>query len=180
MANPLRVAGIRTLFLPDESLQDLYDDIIGLGRLSGHKREAQTLVASLKARTNVLHASEHFKRRPSVFFVEQGLPIWTVGPQSYISTLIGLAGGRNAVQSLSQAYAQYNPEALIALQPDAIVATGDAHIETLLGREPWRSLKAVQQHHVFILRDSEILTRPGPRYNEGLAWLIERLRPIAK
>jgi iron complex transport system substrate-binding protein len=103
-----------------------------------------------------------------------------VGPQSYISTLIGLAGGRNAVQNLPQAYAQYNPEALIALQPDAIVATGDAHIEALLGREPWRSLNAVRQHHVFILHDSEILTRPGPRYNEGLEWLIERLRPIAK
>jgi hypothetical protein len=30
------------------------------------------------------------------------------------------------------------------------------------------------------LNDAGILARPGPRYNEGLAWLIERLRPIAK
>jgi iron complex transport system substrate-binding protein len=132
------------------------------------------------ARTNALRASEHFKRRPSVFFVEQAVPIWTTGPQSYISTLIELAGGRNAVKSLPQAYAQYNPEALIALQPDAIVATDDAHLEMLLDREPWRSLKAVRQRHVFILHDAGILARPGPRYNEGLAWLIERLRPIAK
>jgi ABC-type Fe3+-hydroxamate transport system substrate-binding protein len=66
------------------------------------------------------------------------------------------------------------------LQPDAIVATDDAHVELLLDRQPWRSLRAVRERHVFILNDPGILARPGPRYNEGLAWLIERLRPIAK
>jgi iron complex transport system substrate-binding protein len=180
MTNPLRVAGISTIFLPDDSLDDLYDDIMGLGRLSGHENQAKTLIASLKARTDSLRASEHFKRRPSVFFVEQALPIWTVGPQSYVSTLIGMAGGQNAVQSLPQAYAQFSPEALVRLQPNAIVATDDAHLETVIQREPWRSLRAVREGRVFILRDAAILTRPGPRYNEGLAWLIERLRSIAK
>ncbi len=180
MTNALRVAGIPTIFLPDESFEDLFRDIMGLGRLSGHERQAKAVITSLRARTVELRRRENFKRRPSVFFVEQALPIWTVGPQSYISTLIDLAGGRNAVQSLPQAYAQYNPEALVRLQPDAIVATEDAHLELLLDREPWRSLHAVREGHVFILRDSAILARPGPRYNEGLAWLIERLRPIAK
>jgi iron complex transport system substrate-binding protein len=180
MSEPLRRAGISTVFFSDDSFSDLFDNLHELGRLSGHEREAQALVASLRARTNSLRASEHFKRRPTVFFVEQALPIWTVGPQSYISALIDIAGGRNAVQSLPRAYAQYSPEALVRLQPDAIVATDDAHLEVFLDREPWRSLRAVRAGNVFILRDSGILTRPGPRYNEGIAWLIERLRPIAK
>jgi iron complex transport system substrate-binding protein len=180
LTEPLRRAGVATVFYKDDSFGDLFADVEQLGRLSGHEREAKALIASLQTRTKSLQASEHFKRRPTVFFVEQGLPIWTVGPQSYISTLIEMAGGRNAVQSLPQPYAQYSPEALVRLQPDAIVATDDAHVDALLDREPWRSLRAVRDHHVFVLRDSGILVRPGPRYNEGLAWLIERLRPIAK
>ena len=180
LTEPLRRAGITTALYRDDSFADLFANLQQLGSISGHKHEAKVLVASLQSRTNALRSAEHFKRRPSVFFVEQGLPIWTVGPQSYISTLIGLSGGRNAVQQLPQAYAQYSPEALLRLQPDAIVAPDDVHLELLLDREPWRSLRAVREHHVFILHDPAILERPGPRYNEGLAWLIERLRPIAK
>jgi iron complex transport system substrate-binding protein len=179
MTRSLSAAGIPVAFLPDDSLDNLFEAIVGLGRISGRTAEAKQLVASLQLKTQSLQRSEHFKRRPSVFFVEQGAPIWTVGPQSYIAALIDIAGGRNAVRSLPQAYAQYSPEALVRLQPDAIVATDDAHLDALLDREPWRSLRAVREHRVFILSDSDILVRPGPRYNEGLAWLIERLRPLA-
>ena len=179
MTASLRRAGIRTVLLKDDSLADLYGDISQLGSLSGRSSQAASLIASLKARTAQLQASEHFKRRPTVFFVEQAQPVWTVGPQSYIATLIDLAGGRNAVPSLPQAYAQYSPEALLRLQPDAIVATADAHLNAVIAREPWRSLHAVREGNVFILTDADILVRPGPRYNEGLAWLIAHLRPIA-
>ncbi len=179
MTQPLRRAGIRTALFKDDSYRDLFDDIAALGALSGHTARAKTLAASLRKRTAELRASEHFKRRPSVFFVIQALPIWTVGPQSYITTLMQFAGARNAVGSLPQAYAQYSPEALVRLQPDVIVATKEARLENLLAREPWRSLRAVREHHVFVLTDDSIVVRPGPRYNEGLQWLIERFRPVA-
>jgi iron complex transport system substrate-binding protein len=179
MTNGVRRAGIPTAFYKDDSLEDLYACIAGLGQLSGRQTQASSLLASLKARTASLSASARFTHRPSVFFVEQALPIWTVGPQSYISRLIELAGGRNAVQSLPQAYAQFSPETLVRLQPEAIVATRDAHLDAVLHREPWSSLNAVRDGHVFVLTDPDILVRPGPRYNEGIQWLIARLRPIA-
>ena len=179
LARPLQRAGIPTLFLKDDSYGDLFADIAQLGKVSGHERQARRLGASLRARTQHLLAGEHFKRAPSVFFVEQALPLWTVGPQSYIATLIRLAGGRLATAQLPQAYAQYSTEALARLDPDVIVASGDAHLDTVLAREPWRSLRAVREHHVFILQNAALLVRPGPRYNEGLSWLIERLRPLA-
>ena len=30
----------------------------------------------------------------------------------------------------------------------------------------------MKEHHVYTLPDAAILERPGPRYNDGLAWLI--------
>lgn len=180
MTEPLRRANIRAAFLKDDSYQDLFDDIAALGKLTGRTAQARELAASLRKRTDDLHASEHFRRHPSVFVVLQAQPIWTVGPQSYISTLIELAGGRNAVQSLPQAYAEYSAEALVRLQPDAIVSTGTTTLRDALGREPWRSLRAVRERRVYILENDAILARPGPRYNEGVAWLIARLRPLAQ
>lgn len=179
LAAPLRRAGIPVTFLADDSYESIFADIRTLGELAGKTQNAQRLIARLQTETARLRASERFKRRPRVFFVEQAQPIWTVGPQSYISTLIELAGGTNAVRSLPSAYAQYSPEALLALQPDLIVAGGDARLETMLTREPWRSLRAVRAGRVYVLNDSALLVRPGPRYNEGLSWLIQRLRPSA-
>ena len=46
-----------------------------------------------------------------------------------------------------------------------------------LAAQPWRSLRAVQAGRVYVLADADILERPGPRYNDGLAWLIARLHP---
>jgi iron complex transport system substrate-binding protein len=167
------------VFLPDDTYGDIFANIQKLGELSGHAGEAQRLVASLRERTQSLQRGERFVRRPRVFIVLQAQPIWTVGPQSYISTLLQLAGARNAVTDLPRPYAQYSAEALLRLQPDAIVAGGDTRLEWLLSREPWRSLRAVRAHRVFILNDPGMLETPGPNYNEGLSWLIEHLRPLA-
>jgi iron complex transport system substrate-binding protein len=175
----LRSAGVRTAFFSDDSYSDLFADIAGLGSLSGHAAESRALIASLRRRTAELQSGERFRRRPSVFFVAQALPLWTIGPRSYIATLVDLAGGRIATQVLRVPYAQYSTEALIKLDPDAIVATSDAHLEAVLDRMPWRALRAVREHRVFILQNGALLVRPGPRYNEGLSWLIERLRPVA-
>ncbi len=177
---PLKRAGLSVALLPDDSYADLFDDIAKLGTLSGHGAQAQELIAKLRAETQRLQDSEHFARRPSVFVVLQTTPIWTVGPGSYIATLITLAGGRDAVTALPQAYAQYSAEALLRLQPDALLASRDAQLEQNVDREPWHSLRAVGAKHLLIAPDSNVLYRPGPRYNQALSWLIERLRPIAR
>ncbi len=176
----LQRAGLKISLLRDDSYADLFDDINRLGSLSGHVSESRLLIASLRAKTQKLQASEHFARRPTVFVVLQTNPIWTVGPHSYISSLISLAGGRNAVAALPQSYAQFSGEALLRLQPDALLAARDAQLVQSLGREPWRSLEAVGARRVLIAPDPDLLYRPGPRYNQALSWLIERLRPIAR
>ncbi len=176
LTEPVRRAGIPVRFFPDDTYAEIFSDIVGLGRLSGRSAQASRLVADLQARTGALRRAEHFRRRLSVFVVVQAQPIWTVGPHSYIAQLIALAGGSNAVQSLPRPYAQYSAEALVRLQPDVVIAPSDSGLRLALDREPWRSLRAVETKRVYFPADDSILVRPGPRYNEGLQWLIERLQ----
>lgn len=177
---PLRTAGVRVELLDDDSYADIFSDLRALGRLTGHAAAAERLASSLRARTARLIAARRFKRTPTVFVVLGTGPIYTVGPGSYISTLVGLAGGRNAVTALPGAYGQYSAEALLRLQPDAIVTDPSVGLRAVLDREPWRSLRAVRLGHVFELPDASLLERPGPRYNAGLQWLIARLTPLAR
>lgn len=183
LLEPLRHAGINVQLLADDSYDDIFTDLRTLGGLSGRSSAAQDEIAKLQAQTGQLQLlAQTFHRRPSVFVALGTGPIWTAGPSSYIGHLIVLAGGSDAAH-LPQPWGQYSEEALLRSQPDAIVNANEVHLSTVLDREPWRSLRAVREGHVFTITDSSIanaLYRPGPRYNEGLRWLIERLKPLAQ
>jgi ABC-type Fe3+-hydroxamate transport system substrate-binding protein len=63
-------------------------------------------------------------------------------------------------------------------QPDLLVADAATNLGAVLDREPWRSLSAVRLRHVYPV-DPDIIERPGPAYNRGLQWLVDRLTPLA-
>jgi iron complex transport system substrate-binding protein len=174
----LRRVGLRVALLPDDSYDDLFGTLSQLGALSGHGPQAEKLEAALRARTAELVRRVPAGNVPRVFVVLGTAPIFTVGRQSFIAHLIELAGARNAAD-VGGAYARYSDEALLAAQPDAIVADRSAGLALALGRLPWSALAAVRTGRVYELDDADILERPGPRYVEGLAWLIARLHPHA-
>ena len=180
LVDPLRRAGIDVVLLHDDAFADIFTNLHVVGTLSGHAARASTVVAGLQRTTNHLRARTHaFKRMPSVFMVLGSTPIWTAGSTSYIATLIALAGGRNSANDLPVAYGQYSAEALLRRQPDVLVTDPAIRLDTALGKEPWRSLRAVQARRVYAVIPAAIVERPGPQYNEGIRWLIERLAPLA-
>ena len=179
LAGDLRRAGIPVQLLRDDTFDDIFTDLQAIGATTGHELQAGNLIARLRARTNGLVRSVKPRaRKPSVFVVLGVAPVYTVGKGSYIATLIGMAGGRNAAADVNAPYARYSAEALVARQPDVLVVDPDVHLNDALGQPPWNALRAVRAHRVFTLPDAAILERPGPRYNDGLAWLIATLRRL--
>lgn len=182
LLEPLRHAGVPVVAIRDDTYRDIFSGIRAIGSLAGRDAAANALVAALQRRTAELERSTAtFRRRPTVFFALGTGPIWTVGPSSYLGELVKRAGGIDAA-ALPSPWGEYSEEALVRANPDAIVAGSEVHIGSVLGQEPWRSLRAVREGHVFVITDSRVsnaLYRPGPRYNEGLRWLIERLTPLA-
>jgi iron complex transport system substrate-binding protein len=171
----LRRVGLNVVLMNNDGFDDIFGDLAILGRLSGHEREAAALSARLRARTAQIVRGLSPGAGPRCFVVIGVAPIFTVGDSSYIAQLLRLAGARNAATGLHQAYARYSSEALVALQPDVIIADKASKVGSVLDRVPWSALRAVKNKRVYILDDDDLLERPGPRYNEGLAWLIARL-----
>ena len=171
-AAAVRKSGIRTVLLNDEGFDDIFGDIEALGLLTGRDDAAHALADRLRGRTTALMRTVRKRAAPLRAFVLLGTaPIFTAGDGSYIAKLVELAGGVNAAH-LQAAYGAYSAEALIAMQPDVLIADPTVQLQSVLDRPPWNALRAVREHHVAYLPDPAILERPGPRYNDGLAWLI--------
>jgi ABC-type Fe3+-hydroxamate transport system substrate-binding protein len=180
LIEPIRRAHVTVVLLPDDTYAQIFTNLRALGALTGRRHEAASTIARLRRETAALQRLTHrFVRRPSVFVVLGSVPIWTAGAPSYISELIALAGGKNAAADLRAAYGEYSGEALLRDQPDLLVADPATRVDAVLDREPWRSLRAVRFRRVYTV-PPDIIERPGPSYNEGIAWLIERLAPIAR
>lgn len=179
LARDIARTGIPLALFRDDSLDDVYANLHGIGVLVGRAQQADALIARLRARTAALTRQRPQRaRRPAVFIVLGTAPIFTVGRGSYIASLLELAGARNAAADVRAPYARYSAEALVARQPDALIVDPDVRFAEVAGTPPWSSLHAVQQHHVYVLPDAAILERPGPRYNDGLAWLIATLSNV--
>jgi len=179
LTESLRRAHLHVILLPDDSYRSIFENIRTLGALSGRQRQAAATIARLQHRTATLTAeTKSYVRHPSVFLVLGSGPIWTAGAGSYITTLIELAGATNAASDLHAAYGEYSPEALVRRQPDVLIADAAIHLDASFDREPWRSLNAVRLGRVFPV-NPDLIERPGPAYNDGLQWLIDRLRPLA-
>jgi iron complex transport system substrate-binding protein len=173
LAGDLRRTGIRVELIRDDTFGDIFTDLTTVGELTAHAAEARAVIARLRARTGTLMRSvKRRARKPSVFVVLGVAPVYTIGKGSYIAALIEMAGGRNAAADVNAPYARYSAEALVARQPDLLVVDPDVRLNDVLSQPPWNALRAVKEHRVYTLPDAAILERPGPRYNDGLAWLI--------
>jgi iron complex transport system substrate-binding protein len=176
----LRHTGVDVVLLDDDGFARIFANLRTIGTLCGRSAQAATAVSSLQRTTAALHAQTRaFRRKPSVFVVLGNAPIWTAGNSSFVASLIALAGGSNAAAGLESAYSQYSAEALLRAQPDAIVVDPTVHLDTALATAPWNQLQAVRAHRVFVVRPAAMLVEPGPNYNDGIRWLIQRLRRIA-
>lgn len=181
LAGDVRRAGIPVVLLHDDAYDDIFRNLVAIGTLTDRGAAAHALVDRLRARTRALVRSVKPRaRKPAVFVVLGTAPVFTVGKGSYIATLIEMAGGRNASADVGAPYARYSAEALVARQPDVLVVDPSVRLSDVIGAPPWNALRAVKEHRVYTLPDPAILERPGPRYNDGLAWLIHVVAQVAR
>ncbi len=183
----LSKAGLRVYVLPNpKTFDDLYVNLETVGKLTGHEKEAASLVDSLKARVQaVVNKVAPLSTRPVVYYeldaTDPSAP-YTSGPDTFVDLLIQTAGGENFGHNLKGDWVQVSVETLLARQPDFIVlgdnTYGGVTPEQVKARAGWDALSAVKDAKVFIFDDNTV-SRPGPRLVDGLEAMAKLIHPEA-
>ena len=176
----LEQLGIPILFLnTPESVEGVFEQAQLLGRATGHREEAEELVAGMRERIGaVTEQLADVQQGPSVFH-EVDSTYYTAGPGSFVGDLYDLLKARNIAEATGQPYPQMSGEAIIEADPDVIVlADEDAgeSPETVAARPGWGQVAAVKEGRVYAV-DPDIVSRPGPRLVEALETLARLLYP---
>ncbi|MDE2181058.1 MAG: ABC transporter substrate-binding protein [candidate division NC10 bacterium] len=182
---PLERHGIRVMVFAPRTLDELYRNILLIGRIVDAEARAEGVVRAMRQRVAAVVAKVQDAPRPTLFIEldgsDPGRP-FTAGPGSFIDVLVQLAGGANVAARSRTAWPQFSLEELIGADPDLIIladtlAPLNPQTPELAARRPgWSGLRAVRLGAVATI-DSNLISRPGPRVVEGLERLARLLHP---
>jgi iron complex transport system substrate-binding protein len=181
LAEALAPFGIAVYAGTPQRLEGVFELFDRLGRLLDARDEAEALSASLRSRIDAVMTLTAPLEGPSVYYELDASP-YSVGPEGYLGTLIGAAGGRNIVGAELGEFPLLDPEFVVAADPDLIVL-GDApygeSLETLRARPGWGGLSAVVAGRVVELtaEQVDVLSRAGPRVGDAVELLARIFHP---
>ncbi|MDR2188722.1 MAG: cobalamin-binding protein [Azonexus sp.] len=172
----LRALGV-TVYLSEPSrMADVASQIERLGQLAGSEAVAQAAARRFRARLDTLRAANADKPKVRVFYQLWNAPLMTVGGPQIISDAIALCGGVNIFAQIDRVAPTVNIEAVLAADPEVIIAAGmgDARPDWLRDWQRWPEMTAVKRDNLFHI-DPDILVRHTPRLLDGAARLCADL-----
>jgi len=182
LAAALEKLGITTYAVNTQTYDDIFRTARDLGRLVNREAEAEALVASINQQVYALETqAAKAAGRPTVYYEIDATP-YTVGPDSFIGTLIKKARGQNIIPAELGLFPKISPELVVEKDPEVIIL-GDApygvSAAKIAERPGWAGIRAVREGRVCELtkEQTDVAHRPGPRVAEGLKVLINCIHP---
>jgi iron complex transport system substrate-binding protein len=172
----LRERGIVVFDANPRSIAGIADDIEKIGRLTGTSDVATTAANAFRSRLAKLKAVHHTGAPLRVFYEVSDEPLFTLGGKHLVSQALSLCGAENVFASLSIPAPQVGIEAVLAANPQVIIAgTSDARRPAWLDAwTRWPAIDAVR-HRALYTVDANLLHRPGPRFIDGVEQLCATL-----
>ena len=186
----VEAAGIKTLSVPSQTLEDAFTAITMVGRATGDEAAAARLLEQTRASVETVRlATERLPRRRVLCVVDR-VPgtlrdLYTAGGDSFIAQLIRVAGGEPVSPPTREGWGKMQKEAVVALDPDVILdlmmhkeAAGGYGEDTLAVWKELPSLRAVREGRIYPVRDETVL-HPSQLVGDSARKFAELIHPEA-
>ncbi len=169
-----------------DRLAGLAASVRRLGALAGTQAAAERAAQGIEARLAGLEKAYGAGawgpgRHPSVLLQIWNRPIYTVGGEQLMSDALTLCGARNVFADLKQAGPAVDIEAVIARNPDIIIAAGPPG-ESAAWLEDWKrfgTLAAVRNRRLIAFED-QALSRLGPSVLDATDALCRAIARVSR
>jgi len=174
--------GYKVYLTNSTSLSATYTEIENMGKIIGMEEEGKKLSENLQAQVDEIRSKLkdlNKSEKPKVFYMVWNDPIMSAGANTFISELIGIAGGVNIVaEDGLNDWPEYSIEKLIENNPDIIIAPVSLAPDatTIINDSRFSSINAVINKKVYIIPDNPI-SRPNQNVIKGLKMLAKAIHP---
>lgn len=172
----LRALGFPVYVSQPNRIEDIASELERFGILAGSEASARAAAQRLRLRFAALQ--QRYGGRPTVrtFYQIWKEPLSTVGGKQIISSVIRLCGGENVFADQQVMAPRVSVEAVLAANPEAIVASGmgEERPEWLEDWRRWGAITAVKRDNLFFI-PPDLMQRHTPRLLDGAEQLCRHL-----
>lgn len=140
------------------SMDDVFEDILNIGRIFRVEDRAKELVESMKEDMNAVHEKVKDVKDPvKVFVYDSGEKEPFTAAQNFLNEMITLAGGSNIFDDIEKGWATASWEEVVNRNPEIIViidygdTTADQKKEFLLNHPALTEVEAIKQKRFVVL-----------------------------
>lgn len=174
----LKEAGVETVVIAPSTYEAIYDRIELVGKILDVDKQANTLVTTMKDKTELILSRVKGLESKRVFFENWHDPLSSVGPGSFIDEMITMSGGENIASDMQSSYGEFSQELVLERDPEVYLTIDDGFktVEDIKARTGYSELTAVKNERVYFL-DPDITIRPGPRIVQALESIARTIHP---
>jgi cobalamin transport system substrate-binding protein len=168
--------GVKVIVVDSNSISDVKRTVYMLGQMLGVPSAAERLWADVDGQMRAAADRVPAGLRGKRVYFEVGSAPYAAGPSSFIGETLARLGLANAIPADLGPFPKLNPEYVVRLQPDIIIASSQSLAE-MPKRPGWSSLRALKEQQTcgFPSQRYELLVRPGPRTGEAANMLVDCL-----
>lgn len=160
------------------SIEDMYNDLLNLGRIFEIEDKAKTLVKSYREQVTELSKNTQSKDPLRVFVYDSGEDTpFTAGLFAMPTALIEAAGGKNIMNNFKKSWGKVTWEEVIDRNPEVIVivnygnVTAEQKKEFMMTNPAFAQIDAVKYNRFVTLEYVE--ATPGPRNIKAIKKLVK-------
>jgi iron complex transport system substrate-binding protein len=184
--------GLNVLRVRFETIAEVYESILAIGKATGNAARAEAVVASIRRDLDSVRARVAGRPAVPLMFIVGRTPsalegVIVTGSARYMNEVMQIAGGRNVFEDAAARYFRVSHEEIIARDPAVILDMGDMADTKNVTEEHRRSVEVLWQRQMPILRAvksgrvhaiaSDIYVVTGPRVAECARAFARMLHP---
>jgi iron complex transport system substrate-binding protein len=172
----LQAIGVPVFYSEPHRLAEIPQQLEALGVLAGTESAARPAAAGLRLELEKLRSDYRGRPLLTVFYQISERPLMTVNGRQFISDALSVCGARNLFADAPLIAPTVNAEAVLAANPDVIIAARGDSMDTGW-HDHWNrfgSVPAVRDGNLITVRASE-MHRHGPRAFAATRQLCEQL-----
>ncbi len=158
-----------------QSIQDIYDNIIDVGKVFGFDKESEKLVNYMKDEIATIKKEAAKKSAKNVYIEVSGEPyITTTGSETFLNEMIEVANGKNIFNDQTGWFSP-SIENIIELNPDVIISNDinpKKHIKEIKNRNGFAKIDAVANNQVKRV-DTNSTSRASYKIVDGIKELVK-------
>jgi cobalamin transport system substrate-binding protein len=178
----LRRLGLKVVVVEPNTIAEIEDSLVTIGREIGREAEGRVLVAHIEEQMAAIRARVAAAPPRKVLMVVGQTPLIAVGTGLFQDELIRMARGINLAAPAGGLWPHLSLEFVIAAAPEVIIDTTMGNEERTGGGaalafwSTFSTLPAVRDHRVYGYKEYQLL-RPGPRLPEALESIARFIQP---